>query len=49
MTRYWIHCPGWIYAGNFYGYTEAEARAAARLSLGVSRLPRGTAVWTDGK
>lgn len=45
MIRYCIHCPGWVYAGDFYGRNEAEARAAARKSLGVDRLPPGTAVW----
>lgn len=45
MKRYFIHCPGMVYAGNFYGRNESEARAAARKSLGVRRLPRGTAFW----
>lgn len=45
MKRYFIHCPGMVYAGNFYGRNVSEARAAARKSLGVQRLPRGTAVW----
>lgn len=45
MKRYFFHCPGMVYAGNVYGSNEAEARAAARQSLGVSRLPRGTAIW----
>lgn len=47
MKRYWVHVPGWVYAGNFYGRNEREARAAAREWLGVVRLPRRTAVWTD--
>lgn len=45
MKCYCVHVPGWVYAANFYGRTEREARAAAREWLGVSRLPRGTAVW----
>lgn len=45
MKRYFIHFPGDVYAGNFYGNTAREARAAARKWLGVDRLPRGTAVW----
>lgn len=45
MKMYWIHWPGLVYAANFYGRNEAEARAAARKSLGVDRLPRGVAVW----
>ena len=47
MKRFHILCPGWVYAGTFYGKTEAEARAACRRWLGVSRLPRGTEVWED--
>lgn len=43
--RYYFHCPGMVYAGNVYGRTEREARAAARRSLCVTRLPRGTAFW----
>lgn len=43
--RFFIHWPGLVYAANFYGCNAAEARAEARKSLGVSRLPRGTAVW----
>lgn len=45
MKRYWFHIPGAAYAGNVYGNNEADARATARKSLGVSRLPRGTAFW----
>ena len=45
MKRYFFHCPGMVYAGNVYGKNEAEARAAARKSLGVYRLPRGTQFW----
>ena len=45
MKCYCIHIPGWVYAANFYGRNEREARAAAREWLGVPRLPRGTAVW----
>ena len=45
MRRFYIHVPGWVYAATFYGANEREARAAARAWLGVSRLPRGTAVW----
>ena len=45
MKRYFFRCPGIVYAGNVYGNNEAEARAAARKSLGVSRLPRGTEFW----
>lgn len=47
LKRYYIHVPGWVYAANFYGRNEREARQAAREWLGVSRLPRGTAVWLD--
>lgn len=43
--RYYVHVPGWVYAGNFYGRNEREARAEARKWLGVDRLPRGTSVW----
>jgi len=43
--RFFFHVPGWVYAGNVYGSSEREAREAARKSLGVSRLPRGTAFW----
>lgn len=45
MKRYFIHWPGLVYAANFYGHNEREAREAARKSLGVNRLPIGTAVW----
>lgn len=45
MKRYYVHCPGWVYAGNVYGRNKREARAAARQWLGVSRLPRGASVW----
>lgn len=45
MTHYFIHFPGAVYAGSFYGNNEREARAAARALLNVSRLPKGTAVW----
>ena len=45
MRQYFVHVPGWVYALNFMAYNEREARAAARAWLGVSRLPRGTAVW----
>lgn len=45
MKRYYFHCPGMVYAGNVYGRNEREARAAARKSLGLPRLPRGSAVW----
>jgi hypothetical protein len=45
MKRYWFQCPGMVYAGNVYGNSESEARAAARKSLGVNRLPRGTSFW----
>lgn len=48
MKRYCVHVPGWIYAADFYGDNEREARKAAREWLGVSRLPRGTAVWEAG-
>lgn len=30
MKRFFVHVPGWVYAGNFYGKSAAEARAAAR-------------------
>lgn len=43
--RYSIHVPGHAYAFTFYGANESEARAAARNSLRVARLPKGTAVW----
>lgn len=45
MKRYYIHVPGWVYAGTFYGSTPQQARKACRKWLGVSRLPNGTAVW----
>lgn len=45
MKRYFFHCPGMVYAGTAYGRTERDARAYARRSLGVARLPRGSAVW----
>ena len=45
MKKYFVHVPGWAYAGNFYGANSREARAEARKWLGVSRLPRGTSVW----
>lgn len=45
MKRYFLHFPGMTYAANFYGHDEREARAAARKSFCVSRLPRGTVVW----
>lgn len=45
MKRYSVKFPDTFYAGTFYGNSEAEARAAARAWLGVSRLPKGTAVW----
>jgi hypothetical protein len=45
MKRYWFHCPGMAYAGSVYGSNEAEARAAARKSLCVRRLPRGATFW----
>jgi hypothetical protein len=47
VRRFWFHCPGMVYAGNVYARNEREARAAARESLGVSRLPAGSAVWSD--
>ena len=47
LKRYFVLTPGSVYAGNFYGHTEAEARRAAREWGGWSRLPRGTAVWLD--
>lgn len=45
MKCYWVHVPGWTYASHFYARSEHEARKAAREWLGISRLPRGTAVW----
>lgn len=45
MKKYFVHVPGWVYAGNFYGRNEREARTEARKWLGVARLPNGTAVW----
>ncbi len=45
MKRYYVWTPGSVYAGNFYGRNEAEARAAAREWGGWTRLPRGTRVW----
>lgn len=45
MRKYFVHAPGWVYAAEFYGRNEREARAAAREWLGVRRLPAGTAVW----
>lgn len=45
MKRYFFKTPGMVYAGNVYGKNEREAREAARKSLGVSRLPRGTEFW----
>lgn len=45
LKRFFFHCPGMAYAGNVYGKDEREARAQARASLKVERLPAGTAVW----
>lgn len=47
LKRYFVHTPGSVYAANFYGRNEAEARKAAREWAGYSRLPNGTAVWLD--
>ena len=48
MKHFMVHCPGWVYAGDFYGRNAAEARAAARKWMGVGRLPKGTTVWIKG-
>lgn len=47
MKRYFVHCPGigQVYAWNFYGNNEREARKAAREWMKVDRLPKGTEVW----
>ncbi len=45
MKHYLIHAPGWAYAGDFYGRSRADALRACRLWLGVSRMPRGYAIW----
>ena len=45
QRRYFIHVPGWVYAISFDAASERAAREAARAWLGVTRLPRGTAVW----
>ena len=45
MKRFWFQCPGMAYAGNVYGRNEREARAAARKSLCLNRLPKGSAFW----
>ena len=45
MKRYFFKTPAMFYAGNVYGRNEAEARKAARKSLGIPRLPRGTEFW----
>ncbi len=47
MKKFFVYCPGQgqVYAWNFYGKNAAEARAACRDWLKVSRLPRGTQVW----
>lgn len=45
MKHYYVHAPGWVYALSFHGRNEREARAAAREWLGLTRLPKGTAVW----
>lgn len=45
MKLYHVHVRGWVYALSFRASSEREARQMARDYLGVSRLPRGTAVW----
>lgn len=29
MKRFFVHVPGWVYAGNFYGKSAADQLAAA--------------------
>ena len=45
MKKYFFLFPGDVYALEFYGHNEREAREAARNWLGVNRLPNGTEVW----
>ena len=43
--RYFVHAPGWVYAGNFYGRNKREAIAAFRKWAGIERAPKGTCAW----
>lgn len=46
MIKYFFHNPSWgLYAMEFYGNNESEARANARAWLKVDRLPNNTSVW----
>ena len=45
MKHYMIHCPGWVYAGDFYGINRRAAIASCRDILGVGRMPSGFAIW----
>jgi hypothetical protein len=46
MTRYYLHFPGNPYAlGPVSADSKAAARAWARQWAGLSRLPRGFALW----
>lgn len=47
MIKFWFLFPCNVYASNFYGRNEQEARESARQWLKVARLPNGTQVWRD--
>lgn len=47
MKRYKAHLPGDFYGVHVYADSLQDARRQLRESLGISRLPAGTAVYAS--
>lgn len=45
MKKFAIHLPGWVYAMTAYGTTKTDALQRFKHQHGMTRMPRGYAIW----
>lgn len=45
LRHYMIICPGWVYAGDYYGTSKKAAIVEFKRINKVSRMPKGYAIW----
>lgn len=45
MQSFYIHVPGWAHAMSCYGMSKRDAVARFRRQHGMSRMPKGYAIW----
>jgi len=43
--NYYIHIPGWVYSMTCYGASRKAAISSFREQHGLTRMPKGYAIW----